>query len=50
MIAKWFIKENSYYDSVTHMLVTKKSKETMWKCSCGNGNRPNKDLLNNVGL
>jgi len=52
MIAKWLIKENSYYDSVTLMLVTKEieARDDVENAVVVMGTDLNKDLLNNVGL
>ncbi|HHY77833.1 MAG TPA: acyl-CoA synthetase FdrA [Clostridiales bacterium] len=52
MIAKWLIKENSYYDSVTLMLITKEieARDDVENAVVVMGTDLNKDLLNNVGL
>lgn len=52
MISKWLIKENSYYDSVTLMIITKEieARDDVKNAVVVMGTDLNKDLLNNVGL
>lgn len=52
MVSKWLIKENSYYDSVTLMIITKEieARDDVENAVVVMGTDLNKDLLNNVGL
>lgn len=52
MASKWLIKENSYYDSVTLMIITKEieARDDVENAVVVMGTDLNKDLLNNVGL
>lgn len=52
MSSKWLIKENSYYDSVTLMIITKEieARDDVENAVVVMGTDLNKDLLKNVGL
>lgn len=52
MVSKWLIKENSYYDSVTLMIITKEieNREDVENAVVVMGTDLNKELLKNVGL